>query len=723
MKQLIQNLKSGDVTFIDVPVPRVRERALLVESLVSLISTGTERMLLEFGRSSLLEKARKQPERLKRVIKKIKTDGLFTTLELVKAKLSEPIPLGYCNVGVVREVGSNVVGFSSGDRVVSNGPHAELVVVPQTLCAKVPDNVDDEAAVFAVPASIALEGIRLLNPSLGEYVVVIGLGLIGQLAVQLLVASGCRVLGIDLNEEKARLAEEFGAECLVIKPGESPVERAFSFSKGRGVDGVLITAATRSNEPIEHAAQMCRKRGKIVLVGVTGMNVPRDLFYEKELTFKVSSSYGPGRYDPLYESGIDYPYGYVRWTAQRNFEAALEMMAQGLLDTEPLITHRIAFERAPEAYELLLKESPLGILLKYEGKVDLSAKTVEFKKREHREPEDPVIGFIGVGNFAKLVLLPALRKTSFARLKTIASAGGISGAISAKRFNFERATSDYQEVHDDPEINTIFIATRHSSHAELAAEALRKDKNVFVEKPLSTDIKGLVNVIRAHETATGKILMVGFNRRFSPFIRRIKQAVSMRSDPICLSMTVNAGFIPSTHWIHDEGIGGGRVIGEACHFIDLFRFLVGAPIAEVYAATTRRHSQRDDDKVAITLKFEDGSIGVVNYFANGNKAYPKERLEVFFEEKVIVLDNFRKLKGYGLKLEMKSLKQDKGHSEEVRKFIRAVKEGMPSPIPFDELVEVTLATLAVVKSMKEGEPVKMSKMREELERAISKSES
>ncbi len=723
MKQLIQNLKSGETKLVDVPVPRVRERALLIESRVSLISTGTERMLLEFGRSSFLEKARKQPERLKEVIKKIRTDGLLATLELVRAKLNEPIPLGYCNVGVVRDVGRNVEGFSPGDRVVSNGPHAEVVVAPQTLCAKIPDNVDNETAVFAVPASIALEGIRLLSPSLGEYIVVIGLGLIGQLAVQLLVASGCKVLGIDLSPDKVRLAEKFGAEGFLLEPGGSPVERALAFSKGRGVDGVLITAATKSNEPIEHAAQMCRKRGRIVLVGVTGMNIPRNLFYEKELTFQVSSSYGPGRYDPVYESGIDYPYGYVRWTAGRNFEAVLDLMAAGRIDVKPLITHRVPFEQAPEAYEILLRESPLGILLEYKGGVDLAAETVELRSKESRKPEEPVVGFIGVGNFAKLVLLPALASIRSLRLKTIASAGGLSGAISGRRFNFELATSDYQEVLDDTEINTVFIATRHNSHAKLAAEALRKGKNVFVEKPLSIDIQGLADVIRAHETASGKILMVGFNRRFSPFVHRIKQAVSMRSDPMCLSMTVNAGFIPSTHWIHDKEIGGGRIIGEACHFVDLFRFLIGYPIAEIYATSTRGHSQRDDDKATIVLKFEDGSIGVVNYFSNGNKAYPKERLEVFFEGKVIVLDNFRKLEGYGLKVKMRSLKQNKGHREEVREFIEAVKKGKPSPIPFDELVEVTLATLAAVKSMEEGRPVKLSEMMGELEKAISKDES
>ena len=719
MKGLCLELDKGKVTLIDMPPPAVKSRFLLIATKKSLISTGTERMLIEFGRGSLIEKVKKQPERLREVIRKIKTDGLAATLELVRAKLGEPIPLGYCNVGVVMEVGRGVEGFSKGDRVVSNGSHAEVVSVPQTLCAKIPNNVDDETAVFTVPASIALEGIRLLVPSLGEYIVVMGLGLIGQLAVQLLVASGCKVLGIDLSKDKVKLAEEFGAEGLVLNQGESPVERALSFSKGRGVDGVLITAATESNEPVEFAAQMCRKRGKIVLVGVTGTKIPRNLFYEKELTFQVSSSYGPGRYDPIYEDkGIDYPYGYVRWTARRNFEAVLEMMAEGRIDVKPLVSHGIPFDRAPEAYEVLLKEVPLGILLEYKGQPDLRQKTVELKYKVERGPEEPVVGFIGAGNFAKLVLLPALKDTS-ARLKILASAGGVSGAISAKRFGFERATSDYEEVLKDPEINTVFIVTRHNSHAKLAALALRKSKNVFVEKPLSITLEGLADVVKAHREAGDKILMVGFNRRFSPFTMKIREAVSMRGDPLCLSMTVNAGFIPSTHWVHDEEVGGSRLLGEACHFIDLLRFLVGSPVLEVYAISTKGHSERDDDKVTITVKFKDGSIGVINYFSNGNKTYPKERLEVFYEGKVVVLDNFKRVKGYGLKMSMRSLKQDKGHKEEISSFIRAVKEGSPFLIPFDELVEVTLATFAAKKSMEEGRPVKIRELEEELQRMIS----
>jgi len=714
MRQLVQNLKTGEIELIEVPTPVVSSNTVLIKSRCSLISVGTERMLVEFGKASLLEKARSQPERVKEVLQKIKTDGLLTTIDAVMARLDEPLPLGYSNVGIVVDIGKNVEGFSIGDRVVSNGSHSEVVNVSKNLVAKIPDNVDDENAVFTVLGSIALEGIRLLSPTLGEYIAVIGLGLIGQLAVQLLIASGCKVLGIDIDEGRVKLAESFGAEGLTIKPGVSPVEGALAFSRGRGVDGVIITASTKSNEPIEYSADMCRKRGRIVLIGVTKIDIPRDKFYKKELSFQVSCSYGPGRYDRLYEEkGIDYPFEYVRWTAKRNFEAVLDMMSMGKIDVKPLITHRFSFNDAVEAYNVLLKEKPLGVILRYEDKDFKAVRLIELNKRSSTLiPSKPCIGLLGVGNFAKMVLLPAIKKTK-ARLKFIASSGGVSGAYAGRKFGFEFVTSDYNKVLEDEEINTIFIATRHSSHASLVIEALKRGKNVYVEKPLALNVDELKDIISAYKDSD-RVLMVGFNRRFSPFIRRLKEVISSRKDPLCINIMVNAGMIPFDNWVYDPEIGGGRIVGEACHFIDLSRFIVGSRIVEVYAITTKGHSGSDEDKMVINLKFEDGSIGTINYFANGSKTYPKERVEVFNEGKILVIDNFKSLIGYGVNCRLKSLRQNKGHEKEVEEFIKAVSDGRESPIPFEELVEVTLASFSAVKSATLGMPIKLVDFYKEL---------
>jgi predicted dehydrogenase len=714
MRQLVQNLKTGEIELIEVPTPVVSSSTVLIKSRCSLISVGTERMLVEFGKASLLEKARSQPERVKEVLQKIKTDGLLTTIDAVMARLDEPLPLGYSNVGIVVDIGKNVEGFSIGDRVVSNGSHSEVVNVSKNLVAKIPDNVDDENAVFTVLGSIALEGIRLLSPTLGEYIAVIGLGLIGQLAVQLLIASGCKVLGIDIDEGRVKLAESFGAEGLTIKPGVSPVEGALAFSRGRGVDGVIITASTKSNEPIEYSADMCRKRGRIVLIGVTKIDIPRDKFYKKELSFQVSCSYGPGRYDRLYEEkGIDYPFEYVRWTAKRNFEAVLDMMSMGKIDVKPLITHRFSFNDAVEAYNVLLKEKPLGVILQYEDKDFKAVRLIELNKRPLTlTPSKPCIGLLGVGNFAKMVLLPAIKKTK-ARLKFIASSGGVSGAYAGRKFGFEFVTSDYNKVLEDEEINTIFIATRHSSHASLVIEALKKGKNVYVEKPLALNVGELKDIISAYKDSD-RVLMAGFNRRFSPFVRRLKEVISSRKDPLCINIMVNAGMIPFDNWVYDPEIGGGRIVGEACHFIDLSRFIVGSRIVEVYAITTKGHSGSDEDKMVINLKFEDGSIGTINYFANGSKTYPKERVEVFNEGKILVIDNFKSLIGYGVNCRLKSLRQNKGHEKEVEEFIKAVSDGRESPIPFEELVEVTLASFSAVKSATLGMPIKLVDFYKEL---------
>lgn len=713
MKQILQSLSTGETEVVDVPCPQLKPGHLLIRTRCSLVSAGTERMLLEFGKANLLDKARQQPERVRMVLDKIKTDGLIPTLEAVRNKLDQPLPLGYCNVGEVLEVGAGVTGFKVGDRVVSNGYHAEVVCVPKNLCAKIPDAVSDEAAAFTVIGAIGLQGIRLAQPTLGEAFVVIGLGLVGLVTAQLLKAHGCRVLGTDFDSYRLEIARRFGVETVNLSAGEDPVAAAMEFSRGRGVDGVLITASTKSSEPVHQAALMCRKRGRIVLVGVTGLELSRADFYEKELSFQVSCSYGPGRYDPLYEEGgQDYPIGFVRWTEQRNFEAVLDMMADGRIDVEPLISHRFPLEEAKAAYDLLMSAGPsLGILLKYPGASErpsevLLANTVELVPNLPVRSESPSIGFIGAGNYSTQVLIPAF-KSAGVNLEVIASSGGVSGAHAGRKFGFRRTTTDTDSILSDPALNTVVIATRHDTHAHFVCKALKAGKHVFVEKPLAITEEQLGEVVQTYQAirSEGKnpILMVEFNRRFAPQIVKMKALLSAVSEPKSLVMTVNAGMIPPDHWTQDPNVGGGRIIGEACHFIDLLRFLVGHPIVGMHAAAMERGPGVvvPNDVVTITLQFADGSLGTVHYFANGHKSFPKERLEVFTAGRILQLDNFRRLRGYGWPgfSRMNLWSQDKGNRAAVAAFVEAVRLGKPSPIPFDEIVEVTRATFSAVQAI------------------------
>ena len=586
MRQILQVLKNGQTDVASVPMPHNMPGHLLIATKHSLISAGTERMLVEFGQGNLLAKARSQPEKVRQVLDKVNTDGLVPTIEAIFNKLDQPLPLGYCNAGIVQGVGNDISNFEIGNRVVSNGPHAEVVSVPQNLCARIPDNVSDDEAAFTVLGAVALQGIRLLNPALGESIVVSGLGLLGLIAVQMLVANGCQVLGIDFNQQRLALARRFGAQTVDLSTGVDPVAAAMAFANGRGVDGVLITASTKSSDPVHQAAQMSRKRGRIVLIGVTGLELNRADFYEKELTFQVSCSYGPGRYDPQYEEkGQDYPFGFVCWTAQRNFEAVLQLMADGKLDVKPLISHRVPIEEAPRAYQLLTEDkSALGILLTYSGQPDL-ARTVAITpaKASIAKAESKVtIGMIGAGNFAMATLLPALKKANVP-LRTIASASGTSAAIAARKYGFAQATSDYQTILADPLINTVLITTRHSSHARMVVEALAAGKHVFVEKPLALNGHELIMLQQAVASAPEQQLLVGFNRRFAPLARQMKQLLQARSEPMSMIYTVNAGTIPADHWVHDAASGGGRIIGEGCHFIDFLAFLANSPITGVEA--------------------------------------------------------------------------------------------------------------------------------------------
>jgi len=700
VKQLLQSLKTGATEIADVPVPRASNGSLLIQTSQTLVSAGTERMLVEFGKAGWLEKARQQPDKVKMVLDKIRTDGLQPTIEAVFNKLDQPLPLGYCNVGRVLALGSGVSGFEIGQRVVSNGKHAEAVSVPVNLCAPVPDSVSDEAAAFTVLGAIGLQGIRLVQPTLGEAVVVTGLGLIGLMTVQLLRAQGCRVLGIDYDADKLAIARQFGAEVVDLAAGQDPVAVAMAFSRGRGVDAVLITAATKSNELVHQAAQMCRKRGRIVLVGVTGLELSRADFYEKELSFQVSCSYGPGRYDPSYEEqGVDYPIGFVRWTEQRNLEAVLDMMADGRLDIAPLISHRFSIDEAAKAYEVVAGSEPsLGIVLSYPGiELTEAGRTVAMRSASEvfAKPESGLeaasrVSFIGAGNYATAVLIPAF-KAAGAQLHSVASSGGVSGVHAGRKFGFAETTTDSDRLFADQATDAVVITTRHNSHARFVLQAIAAGKHVFCEKPLCLTLEELAQIEKALaecEPVCRPMVMVGFNRRFAPQVVKIKHLLQGVTAPKAFVMTVNAGTIPADHWTQDLAVGGGRIVGEACHFIDLLRFLANSPIVGWDRSAMKAATQ---DTVTIHLNFADGSIGTIHYFANGAKAFPKERLEVFAEGRVLQLDNYRRLTGFGWPgfKKMNLWRQDKGQKACAKAFVDAVRMGMPAPIPINEILEVS----------------------------------
>jgi predicted dehydrogenase/threonine dehydrogenase-like Zn-dependent dehydrogenase len=709
LKQILQSLKNGATEVADVPCPALRSGQVLIRTGRTLVSAGTERMLLEFGRAGWIDKARQQPERVRMVLDKIKTDGLMPTLEAVFNKLGQPLPLGYCNAGTVADTGAGVSGFAKGMRVVSNGKHAEMVSVAANLCARVPDNVTDDEAAFTVVAAIGLQGIRLLAPTLGEAVVVTGLGLIGLITVQLLRAHGCRVLGIDFDADKLALAKQFGAETVNLSAGEDPVAIAQVFSRGRGVDAVLITAATKSSEPVHQAALMCRKRGRIVLVGVTGLELSRQDFYEKELSFQVSCSYGPGRYDPSYEeAGNDYPVAYVRWTEQRNFEAVLDMMADGRLDVTPLISHSFDIHEAERAYDLIGGTAPsLGILLCYPAAEDAILRRATVELGANAAAGSAAVAFVGAGNYATAVLIPAFKEAG-ASLRTVASANGVSGVHAGRKFGFVQTTTDTDSIFADPLVNAVVITTRHNSHARLVCQGLDAGKHVFAEKPLALTVEELARIAQsytaAHKTGSGPLLMVGFNRRFAPQVQKMKTLLDGAKEPKAFVMTVNAGAIPPEHWTQDHAVGGGRIVGEACHFIDLLRFLAGATISRFQAASFGHAPgvMVTEDKASITLCFADGSLGTIMYLANGHKSFPKERLEVFVGGRILQLDNFRKLAGYGWPGfdKMNLWRQDKGQGACAAAFVRAIAEGGAAPIPYEEIMEVGRVSIEVAAALK-----------------------
>ncbi|TAM97757.1 MAG: dehydrogenase [Chitinophagaceae bacterium] len=697
MKQIIQSFKTGETILENVPAPQVNKGAVLIQTTRSLVSLGTERMLVEFGKANLIQKARQQPDRVKQVIDKVKTDGLFTTLESVRNKLDTPLPLGYCNVGRVIAIGAGVDNFSVGDRVASNGPHAEFVSVSQNLVAHIPDNVSDEEAAFTVIGSIGLQGIRLCKPALGETIVVLGLGLIGLITAQLLLANGCNVIGIDLDEHKVTLAKTKGIDAINPAMGTDPVKYVTEQTAMNGADGVIITASAKTDDIISQAAQMSRKRGRIILVGVIGLHISRAEFYEKELSFQVSCSYGPGRYDENYEQrGIDYPLPFVRWTEKRNFEAVLQAISTGRLDVKPLITEKIPLAEYQKIYGNIGQSHSIASMLIYPEQAD-SNSAINIHSNNFPQSKG-IIGIIGAGNFTKMTLLPAFKNTG-AYLKYIASAGGVSGTTLAQKHHIEKSTTDYKVILEDEIVDLVMITTRHHQHAALVAESLAAGKNVFVEKPLALNLEQLSRIKEAYRPPL--TLTVGFNRRFSPHALKVKSLLGNANMNVIATM--NAGFIPANVWVHDMQVGGGRIIGEACHFIDLITYFTGSRVKAVCMNAMGQNPEENTDNASILLKYENGSIGVINYFSNGSKAYPKERIEIYSQERTAVIDNFRLTEGFGFKGFSKlKTKLDKGHKEQFRLLAERIKNGGEALIPFDEIINTTEASFAAIESLKCG---------------------
>ncbi|HZH31325.1 MAG TPA: bi-domain-containing oxidoreductase [Pyrinomonadaceae bacterium] len=735
MKQILQNYKTGEVSVADVPPPIAQRGRVLVRTAASLISAGTERMAVELGRKSLIGKARERPDLVRQVIQKAQREGLLHTLTAVRTKLNAANALGYSAAGIVVGAGDDVTTFSAGDRVACAGAgfasHAEVLSVPKNLCVRVPDGVDFEAAAFGTLGAIALQGVRLAEPTLGESIVVIGLGLLGQLTVQLLKANGCRVFGVDLDAAKVALARHLGADDGCVSGGET-LHAVSEWSRGRGADAVLITAATSSDQPVELAGEISRLKGRVVAVGLVGMNVPRKIYYERELTLKVSMSYGPGRYDPEYEErGHDYPFAYVRWTEGRNIEAFLDLVAAGSVRIAPLITHRFAIEDGERAYNLIAGETTepyLGVVLAYDTEREL-ARNIERRAGSGAQPRPDTaqatgaaagltttpaqvrVGMIGAGSYAQKFLLPHF-KAGGAIFQSIATASGISARGIGEKYDFARVVADAEEVFTDDAANLVVIATRHDSHAALARRALEAGRHVFVEKPLALNDEELDGVLEAARVASGQLL-VGYNRRFSPHARACAESFGARREPLSILYRVNAGRIARTHWIQDSREGGGRIIGEVCHFIDLMHFLTGATTTRVYAESiaSRNEEVIDEDSVIITLRFSDGSNGQIAYLSEGDRALPKERIEVFGGGRTFVIEDFRSATLYEGGRERRHLKlraQDKGQAAEVRALCAMVRGEAPAPIALPDLAATTRATFRIRDSLRTGQALEVT---------------
>jgi predicted dehydrogenase/threonine dehydrogenase-like Zn-dependent dehydrogenase len=715
MKQLLQNIKDGKTIVEDVPVPTPRDGQALVRISASLVSAGTERMVVEFAEKSYLGKARSRPDLVKQTLDKAKREGVMPTVQAVFNRLDQPMALGYSTAGTIVALGRNMQGFKVGQRVACAGggyaTHAEYNVVPRNLLTPLPKNVDFESAAFTTLGAIALHGFRLAEPQLGENVAVIGLGLLGLLTIQIASAAGCNVLGIDIDPKRVKLASALNVQAVARKGAESA---AAAFTANRGFDSIIICADTSSNDPVELAGVIARDRAKVVATGAVGLNFPRKVYYEKEIAFINSRSYGPGRYDSNYEeNGQDYPIGYVRWTEGRNFQAVVDLLSSRKLKVESLISHRFDIEEGVQAYEVITgkkKEPFLGVLLTYPSVEKLeSSQVVKFNVQTFKRSNVVTLGVLGAGLFANSTLLPILKNNKDFQLVGIASSGGLHAQHSGKKFGFQYATSSEDEIINDKNINTVAILTRHDSHADLVVKALKAGKHVFVEKPLAINSVQLLAISKQLKANSQSLLTVGFNRRFAPLIQNLRSQIVNRNEALHAHYRVNAGFIPADHWTQDPAIGGGRIIGEACHFIDVLTFLVGAAPVAVTAHALPNNGKYSEDNVSMTFTFPDGSLGVVDYLANGDKSMPKERLEVFCEGLVAVLDDYVSLTTVkdGRK-KVESIAQDKGWRAEMSAFAEAIKSGGEAPIPYEQLIGVTKSTFAAVESLRMRSRVEIS---------------
>jgi predicted dehydrogenase/threonine dehydrogenase-like Zn-dependent dehydrogenase len=709
MQQILQPIDGGATEVVETPIPTCGPHEVLIANRFSLISAGTERSTVELAKTSLLQKARKRPDHVKRVLEKVRQEGLLTTIRQVRAKLATPMPLGYSSAGVVIDVGDAVRNFHVGDCVASNGPHAGVVAVGENLVARVPENLTLDRACYAVVGAVAMQGVRLAKVGLSDVVGVIGLGLIGQMTVSLLKAAGCMVIGADLDPKKQVLAVEMGADFAGDVRSFS--EQISLRTGGRGADAILITASTSSNQPIETAAAAARQKGKIVAVGAVGMTIPRREFYPKELDFVVSCSYGPGRYDADYEQGgRDYPYAYVRWTEQRNIEAVMEQMAAGRLPVEKLTTHRFGIEDAPNAYELISSKEPsIGVVLEYPAEAIPQSRRYDLPRTSEapRKTSGMIgLGVIGAGNFAGATLIPMFAEDGGFQFTGLSSAGGPAARTLAGRHKFAFTATDFHEVLADQNTDAVAIATRHNLHVPMGLAALKAGKHVFLEKPLAINDEQLDEWLEGIEMlgTESPIWMVGFNRRFSPGAAMLRQAFEKVAEPKCVTIRFNAGRIPADHWIHDPEIGGGRIIGEACHAIDLATFLIGAPPGRVQATGAMSNGRpiSTEDDVSMVFRHADGSLSTILYTAGGDRASGKERVEMFGGGRSGVLDDFRlvEVSHDGKQIVKKKWwSQQKGYAEEARAFRTALAVGRP-PIPYRDLIAVTQASLRAVQSLR-----------------------
>ena len=722
MKQIFENLKTGEIELLDVPMPNVGKGKVLVKNYYSLISSGTERTILEFGNKGLLAKAKSRPDLVKQVLEKVKSEGFIATYKKAMQKLEDFLPLGYSSAGEVVSVGNDVNDIHIGDLVACAGggyaTHSEYVAVPKNLVVKIPEGVGTKDASFVALGGIAMQGVRQSEASVGDVVAVIGLGLVGLLTIQILKSAGCRVIGLDLDSSKGKIAKLLGADLFIdLKNGE-PTNEIMEFTKGYGVDAVLMTASTKSNGPVELAPKIIRDRGTFVIVGVSKIDIPRTPYYKKEITVRFSRSYGPGRYDPLYEEkGIDYPIGYIRWTEKRNMESFLSLLAEKKINVESLISYEFPLEKSDDAYGLISgkkrAEKPIiAILFKYKGDKENTSKIVYFKQSHKKQDGKIGVSVVGAGNFTKATLMPNLVKLKdIVSFEGVSSYGGSSAASLAKKYNFVYATSDYKKIAEDDNTELVFITVPHNLHVSIAKEMLEAGKDVFVEKPLAINIDQLREIIKVKQS-TGKRIMVGFNRRFSPLTQWIKRYLGSQT-PRIITYRINAGPVPPDHWINDPNVGGGRIIGEVCHFIDYLIYMFNSYPEEVYGkhASIDNENFLDADNSVFTLQFENGSIGNIIYESIGDKTLPKERIEIYANNFAGVIDNFMRGEVYknGKIYRKKLLLQDKGFVNEYKEIIKSLKEGTEFPIPFKDIVYTTLTTFLLVESIKSGNVVEVKK--------------